>query len=144
MGLDVLQSAAFRMNKRLERAHLVYDHVVHILGGDLHIPPTETHEVGKPRMGADRHATAPDGRRDRAHVRERRREVLEIDRPICDEQELGERELTAFCSQRLVAYKTPRRIYRLRQLPRNAMGKIQRVALLDMVVAHHKSPAGFR
>ncbi len=40
-----------------------------------------------------------------------------------------EAELSAFCRERLAHYKTPRRIILVAELPRNAMGKVQKVAL---------------
>jgi acyl-CoA synthetase (AMP-forming)/AMP-acid ligase II len=41
-------------------------------------------------------------------------------------QEVGEKELIAFCRQRLADFKVPRRIHLVDEIPRTATGKIQR------------------
>jgi malonyl-CoA/methylmalonyl-CoA synthetase len=43
---------------------------------------------------------------------------------------LDERELIAYARERLASYKCPKRVVRIEQLPRNAMGKVQRSALV--------------
>ncbi len=40
-----------------------------------------------------------------------------------------EQELAAFLSQRLAAYKTPRKILFLAEIPKGATGKLQRIGL---------------
>ena len=44
---------------------------------------------------------------------------------------VGERELIDFVAGRLSVHKRPRRIHFVASLPRNAMGKVQKRALLD-------------
>lgn len=55
--------------------------------------------------------------------------------PVPDAEELR-RELAAFVSARLADYKKPRRLLLLDELPRNALGKVQKHALRDA----HQSP----
>ena len=43
---------------------------------------------------------------------------------------VDERELIAFAHERLAAYKCPKRVVEIEALPRNAMGKVQRSALM--------------
>jgi acyl-CoA synthetase (AMP-forming)/AMP-acid ligase II len=38
----------------------------------------------------------------------------------------GEKELIAFCRERLADFKVPRRIHILEEIPRTATGKVQR------------------
>jgi acyl-coenzyme A synthetase/AMP-(fatty) acid ligase len=45
--------------------------------------------------------------------------------------EAGDAELIAHCRERLAAYKAPRAIHRVDELPRNAAGKVLRAALRD-------------
>ena len=40
-----------------------------------------------------------------------------------------ERELRAFLSQRIAAYKTPKKILFLAEIPKGATGKLQRIGL---------------
>jgi acyl-CoA synthetase (AMP-forming)/AMP-acid ligase II len=42
-----------------------------------------------------------------------------------------EKELRAFCSQRLAAFKVPRKIVFLEQIPLGATGKLQRIGLAE-------------
>jgi acyl-coenzyme A synthetase/AMP-(fatty) acid ligase len=51
---------------------------------------------------------------------------------VCDDA-VGERELTDHCTSLLVRYKAPRRMIRLPELPRTALGKIRRTALVDLL-----------
>jgi acyl-coenzyme A synthetase/AMP-(fatty) acid ligase len=43
---------------------------------------------------------------------------------------VGDAELIAHCRERLAAYKAPRAVRRVRELPRNAAGKLLRRELL--------------
>jgi malonyl-CoA/methylmalonyl-CoA synthetase len=43
---------------------------------------------------------------------------------------VDEKELIAFAHERLASYKCPKRVVKLDKLPRNAMGKVQRSALV--------------
>jgi amino acid adenylation domain-containing protein len=47
------------------------------------------------------------------------------------ESATGERELLTFCETRLGHFKTPARIYFLKELPKGPSGKVQRLRLLD-------------
>jgi acyl-CoA synthetase (AMP-forming)/AMP-acid ligase II len=40
--------------------------------------------------------------------------------------EVGEKELVAFCRERLADFKVPRRIHVLKEIPRTVTGKVQR------------------
>jgi len=44
-------------------------------------------------------------------------------------REVEDGELVAHCRERLAAYKVPRAIHRVEELPRNAAGKVVRAAL---------------
>ena len=44
-------------------------------------------------------------------------------------------EIIAFCRERLAGYKTPRQVFTLGALPRNAMGKVQKAQLRDQFCA---------
>lgn len=50
--------------------------------------------------------------------------------------------LTAHCAGHLPPFKTPKAIYFLETLPKNARGKLDRAALVDHYKAHHAKPAG--
>jgi malonyl-CoA/methylmalonyl-CoA synthetase len=45
---------------------------------------------------------------------------------------LNEKEIIAFAHERLASYKCPKRVVRVDSLPRNAMGKVQRSALVKL------------
>ena len=62
--LDVVERPAVRAQERLERARLVDDVRVQVLGGDRHDAPAEAEQVRQPGMRADRDAVL-DGRRRR-------------------------------------------------------------------------------
>jgi acyl-CoA synthetase (AMP-forming)/AMP-acid ligase II len=49
-------------------------------------------------------------------------------------------ELSAFCAQHLARYKLPRRFYLLPELPKNAMGKVQKERLRNQFSAALCSP----
>jgi fatty acid CoA ligase FadD36 len=44
---------------------------------------------------------------------------------------VAEDELIAFVAERLAAHKRPRKVVRVAELPRNAMGKVQKARLRD-------------
>ena len=48
-----------------------------------------------------------------------------------DGQELTERELRDFASERLADFKVPRRILFLEEIPKGATGKLQRIGLAE-------------
>jgi acyl-CoA synthetase (AMP-forming)/AMP-acid ligase II len=50
----------------------------------------------------------------------------EVAAAVVVRQEVGEKELIAFCRQRLADFKVPRRIHLVDEIPRTATGKIQR------------------
>lgn len=52
MGLDVVQLDALSLAKGMHGASLVEDNVVHLLGGQLHWPPSKADEVREARMCA--------------------------------------------------------------------------------------------
>jgi len=43
-------------------------------------------------------------------------------------------ELIAFCRRRLAVYKCPKEVIFVESLPRNAMGKVQKGAIQDLVL----------
>ena len=55
--------------------------------------------------------------------------------------DLGQKELTAFCRDRLAAYQAPKRWRFVDQLPRNAMGKLNKKELLKEYIASGGSAA---
>lgn len=55
--------------------------------------------------------------------------------------ELGQKELTGFCRERLAAYQTPKRWRFVQQLPRNAMGKLNKKEMIKELLASTQ-PAG--
>ena len=56
-------------------------------------------------------------------------------------QQVGEEELKAFVKERLAAYKYPRFIEFIDELPKTATGKIQRFRLRDAERARSDGPA---
>ncbi len=48
---------------------------------------------------------------------------------------VGEQEIIAFCRERLVHYKAPRQVIFVPELPRNAMGKVQKAELRQQLCA---------
>jgi malonyl-CoA/methylmalonyl-CoA synthetase len=52
--------------------------------------------------------------------------------------EVNHEELTVHAREHLSAYKCPKRIFTIEQLPRNEMGKVVRDELLDMVDKEHE------
>ncbi|MGD8763908.1 MAG: AMP-binding protein [Desulfobacteraceae bacterium] len=53
--------------------------------------------------------------------------------------QLGEAEIIEFCKETLAGYKCPKKVYFCRQLPRNAMGKIQKNLLVERYKGLHPS-----
>ena len=49
--------------------------------------------------------------------------------------DLGQKELTNFCRERLAAYQAPKRWRFMEQLPRNAMGKLNKKELIKEILA---------
>jgi acyl-CoA synthetase (AMP-forming)/AMP-acid ligase II len=49
--------------------------------------------------------------------------------------DMGQKELTAFCRDNLAAYQAPKRWRFVDQLPRNAMGKLNKKELLREYIA---------
>jgi acyl-CoA synthetase (AMP-forming)/AMP-acid ligase II len=49
-------------------------------------------------------------------------------------------ELEAFCRERLAAFKIPRRIEVVTELPRNAMGKVQKFRIIEELTATGQNP----
>jgi acyl-CoA synthetase (AMP-forming)/AMP-acid ligase II len=49
--------------------------------------------------------------------------------------ELDDAELLSACKQRVAAYKVPKRLVRVAELPKNATGKVERGALRELVAA---------
>ena len=52
---------------------------------------------------------------------------------------LTEEEVTAYCKENLAAYKVPKLIEFIDELPKTAVGKILRRELRDMEIARQKS-----
>ncbi len=46
-------------------------------------------------------------------------------------KETSERELRDFCAQRLADFKVPRKIVFLKEIPKGATGKLQRIGLAE-------------
>lgn len=55
--------------------------------------------------------------------------------------QLDEGSLRAFCREQLAPYKIPRDFVIGRELPRNALGKVQKTALRDALIAENARPA---
>ena len=58
MGLDVGEFRPRRAGKRRQRADLIEDVVLYLLGPQVHRPATEAHQVRESRVGTDAHAVA--------------------------------------------------------------------------------------
>ena len=52
---------------------------------------------------------------------------------------LTEEEVTAYCKENLAAYKVPKRVEFIEELPKTAVGKVLRRELRDMEIAKQKS-----
>jgi acyl-CoA synthetase (AMP-forming)/AMP-acid ligase II len=49
-------------------------------------------------------------------------------------------ELTAFCREHLAGYKVPRRVEVVSELPRNAMGKVQKFRIIERLSGARQDP----
>ena len=109
--------------------------------GPLHQPHRTAEGDHQPRRREDfaaRGRRDPDGSSGRAAgggVRDAARQARRGSRPprscCATAAAADEKELRDFCSQRLAAFKVPRKIVFLEQIPLGATGKLQRIGLAE-------------